>query len=66
MIGKEKSQLALWVGMFVMLGLFARTFQSCNNLLAFQLMDIQGLKPAKKTIADSYGSFNLFNARSEN
>jgi len=59
MIGKNKSQLALWGGMFVMLGLFARTFQGGINHLAFQLVNIQGLESATKTIADSYGAFNL-------
>ena len=59
MIGKKKSQLALWGGMFVMLGLFARTFQGGINHLAFQLVNVQGLESATKTIADSYGAFNL-------
>lgn len=58
-IGKWKSQLALWGGMFVILGLFARTFQAGINHLAFQLVNIQGLELATKTIADSYGAFNL-------
>lgn len=59
MIGKKKSQLALWGGMFVMLGLFARTFHGGINHLAFQLVNTQGLELATKTIADSYGAFNL-------
>jgi len=59
MIGKKKSQLALWGGMFVMLGLFARTFQGGINHLAFQLVNVQGLESATKTIADLYGAFNL-------
>jgi hypothetical protein len=58
-IGKRKSQLAIWGGMFVILGLFARTFQGGINHLAFQLVNIQGLEPATKTIADSYGAFNI-------
>jgi len=58
-IGKKRSQLALWGGMFVVLGLFARTFQGGINHLAFQLVNIQGLEPATKTIADSYGAFNI-------
>jgi hypothetical protein len=58
-IGQKKSQIALWGGMFVMLGLFARTFQGGINHLAFQLVNIQGLEPATKTIADSYGAFNI-------
>ena len=58
-IGKKKSQLALWGGMFVILGLFARTFQGGINHLAFQLVNIQGLEPATKTIASTYGAFNI-------
>ena len=58
-IGKKRSQLALWGGMFVVLGLFARTFQGGINHLAFQLVNIQGLEPATKTIAGSYGAFNI-------
>jgi len=58
-IGKKRSQLALWGGMFVILGLFARTFQGGVNHLAFQLVNIQGLELATKTIADSYGAFNI-------
>jgi hypothetical protein len=59
MVGKKKSQLALWGGVFVMLGLFARTFQGGINHLAFQLVNIQGLDTATSTIADSYGAFNI-------
>ena len=59
LIGKTKSQWALWGAMFAMLGLFARTFHSGINHLAFQLVNIQGLEAATKTIADSYGAFNI-------
>lgn len=59
LIGKKKSQWALWGGMFAMLGLFARTFHGGINHLAFQLVNIQGLEAATKTIADSYGAFNI-------
>lgn len=59
LIGKKKSQLAVWGGMFVILGLFARTFHGGINHLAFQLVNIQGLDLATKTIAKSYGAFNI-------
>ena len=59
MIGKKKSQLALWGGTFVMLGLFARTFQGGINHLAFQLVNVQGVASATKTIATSYGAYNI-------
>jgi len=58
-LGKKKRQLALWGGMFVILGLFARTFQGGINHLAFQLVNTLGLELATKTIADSYGAFNI-------
>jgi len=58
-IGKKRSQLALWGGIFVILGLFARTFQGGVNHLAFQLVNIQGLELATKTIANSYGAYNI-------
>ena len=59
MIGKKKSQIALWGGTFVILGLFARTFHAGINHLAFQLVAVEGLDRATKTIADSYGAFNI-------
>ena len=59
MIGKKKSQLALWGGAFVMLGLFARTYHGGVDHMAFRMVDILGLESATKTIADSYGAFNL-------
>jgi hypothetical protein len=59
LIGMKKGQIAIWGGMFVILGLFARTFQGGINHLAFQLVDLQGLDAATKTIANSYGAFNL-------
>lgn len=58
-VGRKRKQLALWGGTFVIFGLFARTFQGGINHLAFQLVNIQGLEPATKTIADSYGAFNI-------
>ena len=58
-VGKKRSQLALWGGTFVILGLFARTYQGGINHLAFQLVNIQGLEPATTTIAGSYGAFNI-------
>src|SRR5205085_10289722 len=58
-VGKSRAQLALWGGTFVMLGLFARTFQAGINHLAFQLVVIDGLDHATNTIATSYGAFNI-------
>ena len=59
LIGKRKNQLAIWGGVFVMFGLFARTFQAGINHLAFQLVRIEGLDGATRIIADSYGAFNI-------
>lgn len=58
-IGKRKSQFALWGGMFVVLGLFARTFHGGVDHLAFQLVNTEGLAEATKIMADSYGAFNI-------
>jgi hypothetical protein len=59
MIGKTKRQWALWSGMFVILGLFARTFHAGIDHLAFQLVDISGLEQATDMVAESYGAFNV-------
>jgi hypothetical protein len=58
-IGKKRSQLALWGGTFVILGLYARTFHGGVDHLAFQLVRVQGLDVARKAVADSYGGFNI-------
>lgn len=59
LVGRSRMQLATWGGVFVMLGLFARTFQAGINHMAFRLVDIHGLDVATKTVADSYGAFNI-------
>ncbi|MGV3587380.1 MAG: hypothetical protein ACO1OF_10280 [Adhaeribacter sp.] len=59
LVGQKKSQLALWGGTFVIFGLFARTFHGGVDHLAFQLVRVQGLELATKTIANSYGAFNI-------
>jgi len=59
MIGRKKSQLALWGGTFVMLGLFARLYHGGVDHMAFRMVDILGLESATKTIADSYGAYNI-------
>lgn len=58
-VGKKRSQLALWGGAFVILGLYARTFHGGVDHLAFQLVRVQGLDVATKAVADSYGGFNI-------
>ena len=51
---------ALWGGSLTMFGLFARTFSAGVDHLAFQLVRVEGLAPATKAIADSYGAFHIF------
>ncbi|MEO3799420.1 hypothetical protein [Nonomuraea sp. B1E8] len=55
---------ALWGGVLILLGLFARTFHAGVNHLAFQLVDVQDLQTAQKAVADSYGAFHVFHALS--
>ncbi|GLX00781.1 hypothetical protein [Microtetraspora sp. NBRC 16547] len=58
-------RLALWGGVMVLLGLFARTFHAGVNHLTFQLVDDQGMEQAWKAVADSYyGAFHVFQSLS--
>lgn len=59
LVGKKRSQFALWGGTLVIFGLFARTFHGGVDHLAFQLVRVQGLEAATNTIAASYGAFNI-------
>lgn len=58
-IGLKKRQWALWGGSFVIFGLFARSFHAGVDHFAFQLVRLQGLDMATKTVADSYGAFHI-------
>lgn len=59
LIGRTKPGWALWGGTFVLFGLFARTFHYGVNHLAFQLVNIQGVEQATKTVSESYGAFHI-------
>jgi hypothetical protein len=59
LIGATRPGLALWGGAFVIFGLFARTFHAGIDHLAFQLVRVQSLEIATKTVADSYGAFHI-------
>lgn len=59
LIGRKKPGWAIWGGTFVLLGLFARTFHAGIDHLAFQLVNVQGLKQAVAVISDSYGAFHI-------
>src|SRR5690554_2819781 len=47
---------AIWGGMMVVFGLFARTFHGGVDHLAFQLVKIHDWELANQTIAGSYGA----------
>ncbi|WP_353719417.1 hypothetical protein [Dyadobacter sp. 676] len=59
LIGRTKPVWAVWGGSLVMFGLFARTFHSGINHLAFQLVGILGLPRATEVVAQSYGAFHI-------
>lgn len=63
-IGRKKPGLALWGGALAMFGLFARTFHAGVDHLAFQMVRVQGIEVATKTIADTYGAYHIFHALS--
>lgn len=59
-IGKKEKGWALWGGLLVIFGLFARTFHAGVDHLAFQIVNIENLESATKIVADSYGSYHIF------
>lgn len=60
LIAEKSYPWALWGGSLTMFGLFARTFSAGVDHLAFQLVRVEGLAPATKAVADSYGAFHVF------
>jgi hypothetical protein len=58
-IGAARPGWALWGGSLVIFGLFARTFHAGVDHLAFQLVRIQDLSIATKTVVNSYGAFHV-------
>ncbi|WP_370942952.1 hypothetical protein AB5J62_28240 [Amycolatopsis sp. cg5] len=58
-IGAVRPGLALWGGMFVLFGLFARTFHAGVDHLAFQLVDVQNLDAATKAVSGAYGAVHI-------
>ncbi|SDF53114.1 hypothetical protein SAMN04487996_11182 [Dyadobacter soli] len=59
LIGRTKPMWAVWGGSLVLFGLFARTFHSGINHLAFQLVNTLGLPKATEVVAQSYGAFHI-------
>ncbi|KIF00466.1 hypothetical protein PL81_41015 [Streptomyces sp. RSD-27] len=59
-IGRRRPALAMWGGIFAVLGLFARTFHAGADHLAFQLADRQGVEAATRFVGQTYGAFHIF------
>ena len=59
LIGSSHPRWATWGGSLVIFGLFARTFHAGVDHLAFQLVRINGLDSATRTVANSYGAFHV-------
>ena len=64
LIGNKKPGWAMWGGIFVVFGLFARTFHAGADHLAFQLVNVQGIETATKAVADAYGAPHIISALS--
>ncbi|MEV0150832.1 MULTISPECIES: hypothetical protein [unclassified Nonomuraea] len=54
------SRVVLWGGVMVLLGLFARAFHAGVSHLAFQLVEVQGLTSAQRSVAAAYSAFHVF------
>ncbi|MFF2197876.1 hypothetical protein [Streptomyces sp. NPDC058157] len=61
-IGRRCPALALWGGVFTVLGLFARTFHAGVDHLAFQLADQEGPGAAARFVGETYGAFHVFSS----
>jgi hypothetical protein len=59
LIGATRPGWAVWGGAFVVFGLFARAFHAGIDHLALQMVHVQGLELATKTVAGSYGAFHI-------
>jgi hypothetical protein len=60
LIGTRRPSWAMWGCLLTMFGLFARTFHSGVDHLAFQIVRNQSLDLAINVVADSYGAFHIF------
>ncbi|MCW6008964.1 hypothetical protein K1W54_31140 [Micromonospora sp. CPCC 205371] len=61
-IGVTRPGWALCGGALATFGLFARTFHAGVDHLAFQLVRVQGVDVATRTVADSYGAYYVLSA----
>jgi hypothetical protein len=60
--GRREPAWAMWGGIMVISGLFARTFHAGIDHLAFQLVDILQIEPATNVMAGAYGAFHIVSA----
>ncbi|MCG7213239.1 hypothetical protein [Paenibacillus mucilaginosus] len=58
-IGMKHPALAIWGGMFTILGLIGRVFHGAIDHMAFQLVNVQSLVLADKAVNDSYHAFHI-------
>lgn len=58
-IGMKHPALAIWGGMFTILGLIGRVFHGGIDHMAFQLVNVQSLELATKAVSDSYHAFHI-------
>ncbi len=58
-IGVKHPALAIWGGMFTILGLIGRVFHGGIDHMAFQLVNVQNLELATKAVSDSYQAFHI-------
>jgi hypothetical protein len=59
LIGMKHPTLAIWGGMFTILGLIGRVFHGGIDHMAFQLVNVQSLVLAKNAVSDSYHAFHV-------
>lgn len=59
MIGFKHPALAIWGGIFAIMGLMGRVFHGGIDHLAFQLVNVQSLELATKAVSDSYQVFHI-------
>ncbi|MEO4053908.1 hypothetical protein [Solibacillus sp. CAU 1738] len=59
LIYQHSPAIAIWGGIFVVFGLFARAFHAGIDHLAFQIVNIKNVAVATDIVAKSYGAFHI-------
>ncbi|MDR0794753.1 MAG: hypothetical protein LBE79_01660, partial [Tannerella sp.] len=59
LVDTKNPSWAIWGGVLVIFGLFARTYHGGIDHLAFQLVAVQDLETATEIIGKSYGAFHI-------